>query len=169
MRRPHRPTGARRGRGRGRGSIAVEAALALPVLLAFLALPSVAAAYYYRQYSAAEKAAHDAALYLSTAPRSEMTTAGPDGSPAALTVARTILASEMAELVPSGASLDPGISCVYRVASSPNMKPCTLPNNGDPTHTLIQLGVSIRVPYIDPLTGDTKTVASYVLVPYVGN
>jgi Flp pilus assembly protein TadG len=165
MRRPYRATGPRR----ERGSIAVEAALALPVLLAFLALPTIVTAFYCRQYSAAEKAAHDAALYLSTAPRAEMTAAGPDGGPAALTVARTILAKEMAELVPRGTSLDPGITCVYRVASSPNMKPCTVSNNLDPTHTLIQLGVSIRVPYVNPLTGVTKPIASYVLVPYVGH
>ena len=74
-----------------RGAIAVEAAIVLPVLLVFLGLPSVYLAFYCRQYAAAEKAVHDAALYLSTAPRIEMITAGPDGNPAALGLANTII------------------------------------------------------------------------------
>lgn len=51
------------------------------------------------------------------------------------------------------------------------MKPCTLANNQDPTHTLTQFGVSIRVNYIDPLTGsDTGvSIAPYAPVAYVGN
>jgi hypothetical protein len=128
-------------------------------------------AFYYRQYSAAQKALHDASLYLSTAPRSEMTTAGPDGAPAAMTVAKTILEKEMTGLVPSGSSLDPGFVCFYRVGGNPAMKPCTLANNQDPTHTLTQFGVSIRVNYIDPLTGsDTGvSIAPYAPVAYVGN
>jgi Flp pilus assembly protein TadG len=84
-----------------RGAIAVEAAIVLPILLLIIGLPSIPLAFYCRQYSAEQKAVHDAALYLSTAPRTEMITAGPDGNPAALTVAKTLMAKEMAGLVPS--------------------------------------------------------------------
>jgi Flp pilus assembly protein TadG len=158
------------GRRYERGAIAVEAAIVLPILLVMVGLPSVELAFYYRQYSAAQKALHDGALYLSTAPRIEMITAGPDGNPAALTVANTIMAKELAGLVPAGTSLDPGFICVYRVAGLPAMKPCTVAHNQDPTHTLIQFGVSISVPYVDPLTGSIGTsFEPYAPVAYVGN
>jgi Flp pilus assembly protein TadG len=154
-----------------RGAIAVEAALVLPILLLFVGFTSIYSAFYFRQYSAAQKALHDAVLYLSTAPRIEMITAGPDGNPAALTVANTIMAKELAGLVPSGTSLDPNFICVYRVGGNPAMKLCTVAHNQDPTHTLIQLGVSISVPYVNPLTGNDTGIsfAPYAPVAYVGN
>jgi Flp pilus assembly protein TadG len=159
------------GRRYERGAIAIEAALVLPILLLFLGFPSIYLAFYYRQYSAAQKAVHDAALYLSTAPRIEMTTAGSDGDPAALSLAKTIIAKEMAGLVTDGTSMDPGFICLYRVAGNPAMKPCTVTYNRDPSHTLIQLGVSVSLTYIDPLTGsDTGLlITPYAPVPYVGN
>ena len=159
------------GRRYERGAIAIEAAIVLPILLLILGLPSVFLAFYYRQYSAAQKALHDAALYLSTAPRTEMTTAGPDGAPAALTVAKTILAQEMAGLVPSGTSLNPDFICLYRVGGNPAMRSCTVVNNQDTNQTLLQFGVSIRLNYVDPLTGsDTGiAIAPYAPVAYVGS
>jgi Flp pilus assembly protein TadG len=153
-----------------RGAIAVEAAIVLPILLLFVALPSVQLAFYCRQYSAVQKALHDATLYLSTAPRIEMITAGPDGNPAALTVANTIMAKELAGLVPAGTSLDPNFICVYRVAGLSAMQLCTVAHNQDPTRTLIQFGVSISVPYVNPITGSTgASIAPYAPVAYVGN
>lgn len=159
------------GRRYERGAIAVEAAIVLPILLLIVVYPSVKLAFYCRQYSAEQKAVHDAALYLSTAPRSEMTTAGPDGAPAAMTVAKTIMAKEMAGLVPSGTSLNPDFICLYRVAASPVMGSCTVVNNQDPTRTLIQLGVSMRVTYVDPLTGNDTghSITPYAPVSYLGN
>jgi Flp pilus assembly protein TadG len=167
MRRTRKATGRRY----ERGAIAVETAIVLPILLLIIGLPSIYLAFYYRQYSAAQKALHDAVLYLSTAPRIEMITAGPDGNPAALTLANTIMAKELAGIVPSGTSLDPNFICVYQVGGNPAMKLCTVAHNQDPTHKLIQLGVSIQVTYIDPLTGsDTGiSIAPYAPVAYVGN
>jgi Flp pilus assembly protein TadG len=166
-----KPTHQATGRCHERGSIAVEAAIVLPVLLLFLGLPSVFLAFYFRQYSAAQKAVHDAALYLSTAPRIEMITAGPDGNPAALTLASTIAAREMAGLVPSGTSLNLGVSCLYQVGPNQVMKPCTTSNNQGPNNILIQLEVSINVPYVNPLTGNEAGLWTdpYSLVSYVGN
>jgi hypothetical protein len=154
-----------------RGAVAVEAALVLPILLLFLGLPSVFLAFYYRQYTAAQKAVHDAALYLSTAPRVEVTTAGPDGNIAALTVATKIVEREMAGIVPSGVLVDPAIFCIYQVGGSPMTKPCTVPLAKDPNHTLFQFDVSINFTYINPLTGsDTGILISpYAPVRYVAN
>jgi Flp pilus assembly protein TadG len=154
-----------------RGVAAIEAAVVIPILIVFLALPSIYLAFYFRQYSAAQKAVHDAALYLSTAPRSEMTSAGADGSPAALTLARTIVAREMAGIVPDGTSLDVTILCEYRVSGNPALKACSTTLTKDPTHTLFKLDVSMALSYINPLTGaDTGLlILPYAPVRYVGN
>ena len=55
------------GRRYEHGVVAIEMAAVLPLLVLFITFPSVALAFYYRQYSAAQKAVHDAALYLATA------------------------------------------------------------------------------------------------------
>jgi Flp pilus assembly protein TadG len=154
-----------------RGSIAVEAALVLPILLLVIGLPSIYLAFYYRQYAAAEKAVHDAALYLSTAPRIEMITAGSDGNPAAMTLANTIIERELAGLIPSGTSLNLSITCLYQVGTTPVMKLCTVASNQTASNRLSQLEVSISVPYFDPLTGGSTplSTAPFALVSYVGN
>jgi Flp pilus assembly protein TadG len=166
MKRTHK----RSGRRYERGSVAVEAAIVLPILLVFLGFLTVRAAFYFRQYSTAQKAVHDAALYLSTAPRIEMITAGPDGSPVALTVANTIAAREMAGIIPSGTPLNLGVGCMYQIGPAQVIRPCTTSNNQSPNNILIQLEVSIDVPYIDPLTGsEVGRTYPFALVSYVGS
>jgi Flp pilus assembly protein TadG len=160
------------GRQHERGAVAIEAAIVLPILLLLLGLPSIFLAFYFRQYSAAQKAVHDAALYLSTAPRVEMTTAGPDGAPAALTLARKIIAMEMAGLVPDDVPMDPGFVCIYKQPSGNlALKPCTMASNQASNQTLVQFAVSLEVSYINPLTGsDTGMMISpYAPIRYVGN
>jgi len=159
------------GRRYQRGAIAVETALVLPILLLILGLPSIYLAFYFRQYSAAQKAVHDAALYLSTAPRVEVTTSGPDGNIAALTLATKIVEREMAGIVPSGVPVDPAVFCIYQVGANAMSKPCTITYTKDTNHTLIQFNVSTGFTYIDPLTGsDTgKLISPYVPVRYVAN
>jgi len=98
-----------------------------------------------------------------------MTTAGPDGAPAAITVAKTIMAREMAELVPSETSVGSDFICLYRVGGNPAMRSCTVLNNQDPTQTLLQFGVTIRVDYVNPLTGSVTAIAPYAPVAYVGD
>ena len=154
-----------------RGSIAVEAAIVLPILLLIVLFPSVKLAFYFRQYSAAQKAIHDAALYLSTAPRVELTTSGPDGNIAALTVATRIVEREMAGIVPSDVSVDPAVYCIYQVGGNEMSKPCTTTYTKNVNHTLVQFRVTAGFPYMDPLTGsDTGSLISpYVPVRYVAN
>lgn len=166
MKRTHKATGWRY----QRGSIAVEAAIVLPILVVFLGFVTIRAAFYFRQYSAAQKAVHDVALYLSTAPRIEMITAGPDGNPAALTLANTIAAREMAGIVPAGTDLNLGVGCTYQVGPAQVIKPCTASNNQSANNILTRLEVSIDVPYLDPLTGsEVARTYPFALVSYVGN
>jgi Flp pilus assembly protein TadG len=160
------------GRQYERGSIAIEAAIVLPILLLFLGLPSVLYAFYFRQYTAVQKAAHDAAIYLSTAPRVETATAGPDGNFAALTLAKRIIAKELAGIVPDGTSFDPFITCYYRVGTATKGNACTPTIAKLPTNTLFQFDVAVNVPFINPLTGsavDSMYMSPVVTVRYLGN
>jgi hypothetical protein len=82
-----------------RGAAAVEFAIILPVIVAMLAL-SLFFGRVFWHYSAAFKAAHDAARYLSTVPLAEMKTLQ-NASNVAL-VARAIAEEEIADLNPGG-------------------------------------------------------------------
>lgn len=160
------------GRQYERGAAAVETAIVLPILLIFLALPSILYAFYLRQYTAVQKATHDAAIYLSTAPRLEMTTAGPDGNFAALTLAKRILAKELAGIAPEATAIVPVFTCYYRVASATKGNSCTPQIFKLDTNTLFQFDVAVNVPYVNPLTGrevDSMYMQSVVTVRYLGN
>lgn len=151
-----------------RGAIAVEAAIVLSLLAIFVTFPSLFWAFYFYEYSAAQKAVHDAALYLSTAPKLEMATAGLDGDPVALTLARKIIQREMAWQNPP----DLEIVCTYRQANGVEVpKLCSTANNQDYKQTLVQLGVSMSTSYADPYTGSDSGmgISPYAIVPYVGN
>jgi Flp pilus assembly protein TadG len=159
------------GRQSEHGVVAIEAAFVLPFLVIFLWLPSILLAFYFRQYTAVQKAAHDAAIYLSTAPRLEMTTTGPDGNFAALTVAKRIVARELAGIVPAGTAVDPDIYCIYRVAATTSTRPCTPAILKLDTHTLLRFDVGINVPYVNPLTGkniDSMYMSILDSVRYLG-
>jgi Flp pilus assembly protein TadG len=168
MSRTLKPTGRRY----ERGVIAIEAAMVLPILLLFLGLPSILFAFYFRQYTAVQKAAHDAAIYLSTAPRLEMTTAGPDGKFASLTLAKTIITKEVAGIVPDETLVDLTISCTYRVAATTKVNSCTPPVFKLDTNTLLRVDVAVNVPFVNPVTGravDSMYMQTIVTVRYLGN
>ena len=158
------------GRQYERGVIAVEAAIVLPILLIFLGLPSIILATYCRQYTAAQKAVHDAALYLATAPNVELTTAGPDGF-AAITAAREIIKMEMAGIVPDSVPVAPTVTCTYMVSGAPMNKACTTTLTKNPSHRLYRLDVSMSFNFINPITGtETESLISpYASVLQVGN
>jgi hypothetical protein len=151
-----------------RGGVAVEAALVLAFLTTFFGFPSVLFAFYFFEYSAAQKAAHDAALYLSTAPKLEMMTAGPDGAPASITMAKTIIAREMTGLSSAGMPIDPSFVCGYQqTPTSVAWKQCTT----NTSQSLVQLAVSVDMNFVDPVTGDDTGwfISAYEPVRYVGN
>ncbi|MBA5638613.1 pilus assembly protein [Duganella sp. LX20W] len=90
-----------------RGVAAVEFAIILPIFLLMLALPL----YFGRilwHYTAAQKAAYDAARYIASVPRSEMKDPNKIGKVVAL--AKTIVATETAEL--NSGSVPVGISVI---------------------------------------------------------
>lgn len=154
-----------------RGAVAVETAIVLPILVLVLGLPSILLAFYFRQYTAVQKAAHDAAIYLSTAPRLELTATGPDGNFAALTVAKKIVEKELAGVVPDGVPVAPYTTCFYKVGNVTKGNACTSQVFKLETNTLFRLDVAINVPFINPLTGrevDAMYMSSIATVRYLG-
>ena len=154
------------------GSITIETAFVLPILLLFLAFPSIVLAFYYRQYTAAHKSAHDAAIYLSTAPRAEFTTSGPDGNFAALTVAKKIVEKELEGIVPNGVTADPFISCIYLQGGNQKVNACTPQVFKNDNVPLFQFDVAINLPFINPLTGNeisSMYISTIPSVRYLGN
>jgi hypothetical protein len=153
---------------RQRGIVAIEAALSISFLAIFVTAPSVYLAFYFFQYSAAQKAAHDAALYLSTSSRREMMNVGPDGeNPASLSLARSIVTKELTGLT-SAAPPDPGFVCGYQQnPTTIGWKPCTTTNN----QPLVTVAVSIDMQFMDPLTGADSglMISAYTPMHYVGN
>lgn len=93
---------------RQRGVAAVELALILPILIMLLAVPFFLGRVF-MHYAVAQKAAHDAALYLSSVPITEMKSQGRIG--AVLDVAKQIYDLETAELNPGPYPPTPGFMC----------------------------------------------------------
>lgn len=82
---------------RQRGIAALEFALILPLMLVLLAFPLLFGRAFFH-YAAAQQAARDAALYLSTVPRIALST--PARTSSELAVASSIATMELAELNP---------------------------------------------------------------------
>lgn len=96
------------GRKRQRGGAAVELALILPFLILFMTFPIFYARCFWH-YTVAQKAAQDAARFLSTVSRPEMMSTSL-GSAAAATAVE-IAKREMAGLRPGGPILSPEAYC----------------------------------------------------------
>ena len=87
-------------RRRQRGSALMEMAFALPILVTLLTVPLFFAQLFWF-YSVAQKSAHDAARFLSTATQAELRTIGASGGEAQVAgVARWIAATESDILQP---------------------------------------------------------------------
>ena len=96
-------------RARQRGVAAVEFAVILPLILILLTFP-IFFARVFMHYSVAQKAAHDAARYLSSIPFVEMQ--DQTRAMAAESVARQIVTAETAELNPgTGSHIFVGVLC----------------------------------------------------------
>jgi hypothetical protein len=145
---------------RERGSVAVELGLLLPVLLIFLALPI----FYSRclwHYTVAQKAAQDAARYLASVPKSEMTSS--TLAQAAGDRAIEIANREIAELAPGSDIVGPKAYC--------NSRDCgfLLPVGTLPTTVTVELGFSMADPWFNIDIWDEISITATVTMNYVGN
>lgn len=153
-----RPPGAALDRSRQGGIAAVELALVLPVFLLLLLLPAVLGrAFYYN--TVAQKAAHDAALYLAAVRQMDITS--PARASQEMLVAQAILAAET-----------PGM----QFYASPTLQ-CDNLNCGAATapgliHVVLQL--TLPADFFNDYAADNAgfygmVVTADVTVPYVGN
>lgn len=107
------PKSVRYPSARERGVVAIELGVLLPILIVFLTFPIFYARCFWH-YTAAQKAAQDAAHYLSMVPAAEMRSK--KLAKAAAAIAVEIAQREIAELAP-GMSIDPpqaacdGLAC----------------------------------------------------------
>jgi len=95
-------------RKRQRGAAAIELALILPILVTLLTFPFFYARCFWH-YTAAQKAAQDAARYMATVPMAEMRSK--KLASAAQKIAEDIALIEIAELSPGKAFDPPQITC----------------------------------------------------------
>jgi Flp pilus assembly protein TadG len=151
-------------RFRERGGAAVEAAILFPILAIILAGPAIYLARFFWHYEVAQKAAHDAALFLSKATNVEMQTFGPAGEVAIATLARNVATMEMAELSPGSTPPPPSVLCEYQVTkTTTSWSSC----NG----LLVPLNVKVTVAfaYVDGFFDADQLIWVDVPVRYVGN
>jgi cbb3-type cytochrome oxidase subunit 3 len=144
------------------GSVAVEMAIILPIFLMLLALPLFLACVFWF-YSVGQKAAHDAARYLSTATPVEMKTPGGgfNEAPVAAT-ARWIAQQELEGILP----LTDGI--LIQVQCNANV--CGL---GVPSTVRVDVSIGMHDPMLFGLTseylGNTyMTLTGSMTLRYVG-
>ena len=148
-------------RRRQQGSAAIELALLLPVLVIFLTFPVFYTSVFWH-YTVAQKAAKDAARYLSTISAQEMRS--PVLAPAAAAIAREIARTEIAELAPGSVIRDPVIEC--------GDDPCTGTESGA-LPTVVR--VSVQFGMFDTWFGVVDTgrygwhIESDVRLAYVGH
>jgi hypothetical protein len=157
---------------RQRGAAAVELALLIPVLLVLLTAPLLLA-WYFWHYTVAQKAAHDAALFLSRASLLEMRTLGPNGQVPSTLIARSIADQELAQLGLGTNVPAPSVECEYAGVPNTSFRDCS------GVETPVGVKVSIVIPLTAPILpdliglyageGDGLLVKADIRMTYVGN
>jgi cbb3-type cytochrome oxidase subunit 3 len=153
---------ARRLRHRQQGVAAVELAAILPILLILLTIP----VFYARcqwHYTAAQKAAYDAARYLSSVPLTEMLS--PELAEAAGAQAVEIAKREIAELAPGTIIRSPKAYCGGEDCGYSSLPAGTPPST---------VNVTFKFSVTDPIFGldfgwDGVAITAKVTMNYVGN
>jgi len=169
MKRPSVTSASRR---RQQGVAAVEFAVILPILILVLAIPLFLARFFWH-YTVAQKAAHDAALYLSQVSRAQMGRLVASGEIPEATLAVQIAEMEIAELNPGGTIVQPFAMCEsYVNASRTRWGPC----NGTDIPLRVSVTVDMRVTdpfltYFTDLIAGSGPLRILVETPmrYVGN
>jgi Flp pilus assembly protein TadG len=154
-------------RKRQAGSVVVEAAFCLTFVLVPLFYFTFAFGKYYWYYTAAQKAVHDAALYMATAPLSEIKSQGAED------LALDIMSQETSDF-PVNTAQSPSILCYYRLPNSPLIFPA--PCNGLDTPVSVQAAINMNVvhPFFAPLTNsstgdDSINLWAVSQMAYAGN
>lgn len=146
---------------RQRGAAAVELALIIPILLVVFSYPLFYARYFWH-YTVAQKAAQDAARYLSTISRAEMKVGALAQDAAA--IASDIATTELADLSPGGSPPTVDIECGTAHCNGVGSRP--LPDTVRVIVTIDMFdnafGVVDTGQYGIPITAD-------VVMRYVGN
>lgn len=145
------------------GSVAIEAAIILPVLILFLAVPLFLARIFW-YYSVAEKAAHDGARFLSQATRLEIQASNGGAEPAVAALAKAIVNAELDEIRPGLVGAAPSVLCDGLLCDG-----LSIPST-------VRVAVRIRIRddifgfITDPLFGDEGLLlVADVTVRYAGN
>jgi Flp pilus assembly protein TadG len=154
---------------RQKGAVAVEAAL----VTTFILLPLVAFILffgrYFWYYTAAQKAVHDATLYLASAPLVDLR------SNNAGTLSEGIIVSELADIDQTALSTKTVvIVCFYRIPASAtflSVFPCGI--NATPVSVRASLSITVSDPFLAPFTGpivgaDGLIILAGATMRYVG-
>jgi Flp pilus assembly protein TadG len=142
------------------GSAAIELAFLLPILLIFMSLPIFYARCLWH-YTAAQKAAQDAARYLASVPRSEMLSS--TSATAAANRAVQIATREIAELAPGGQMVGPLAYCNGAMCGN------LIPIGSLPQRVTVELGFIMTDPWFGVETWGGIPVNASVTLNYVGN
>jgi Flp pilus assembly protein TadG len=131
-----------------RGAVAVEAALVMAFILVPLLGCCLFLGRYFWYYTVAQKAAHDAALYMAVAPLNEVK------SVAASTLAQQIIAEETADISSDDTPVYGSGICGYKLSSTSSyitFLPC-IPNR---VPAAVRTGVALTVtdPFWGAITG----------------
>ena len=147
------------------GAVAVEAAICMVFILVPLLLFMIVFGKFFWYYTAAQKAIHDATLYMATAPLAEVR------GRTAEVLAMHIITQETADF--DGATMSqPSIDCGYRTGTSIRFRPC-LSGTNTPVSVQATISLTITHPFVLPLTG-TAAVNENINIfigtemPYVG-
>lgn len=153
----------RRHRRKQRGGVAIEAAILLPVIILFLAVPLFLARIFW-YYSVAEKAAHDGARFLSQVSRVEIQASSGGAEPGVAALAKAIVNAELAEIRPGLVGATPSVLCDGLMCG------------GLSVPSMVRVAVQIRVRddifgfVTDPFFGeDGLLLTADVTVRYAGN
>jgi len=131
-----------------RGAVAVEAAICMAFILVPLLALILLFGRYFWYYTAAQKAAHDAATFLASAPLSEIKNAGAAG------FATNIIGWETGDLDASTIeTLSPTAICGYRIpASSTYISWYECNSTGTPVAVRGGVVMTVADPFFSPIT-----------------
>lgn len=134
---------------RQKGAVAIEAALVITFILIPLLAFVLFFGRYFWYYTIAQKAVHDATLYLASAPLVDLRSSG------ATSFAEGIIGRELADMDEATLSTKGVIAaCFYRIpANSPYLSlfPCS--TNAMPVEVRASISMTVSDPFLWPFTG----------------